>query len=144
MGLGVVGWWSGEEIEGGGETPWFCQCESKSMFDQSQFLRQIDLPYKLRHLASSPPIWFADVFNKPLASCCPTEYLLSCCPSPVTKPCNASVTAPLPHMPHQIPNQDRWIKPFCMKPMNSSACEAGFYFNLLTRQVEPCPDGKIA
>ena len=106
-----------------------------------------NLPYKLRHLSSSPPIWFADVFDKPLASCCPTEYLLSCCPSPITKPCNASVTAP-PRMPQQSPkqspNQDRWRKPFCMKPMNSSACEAGFYFNKLTRQVEPCPDGKIA
>ncbi|KAJ7380835.1 hypothetical protein OS493_007225 [Desmophyllum pertusum] len=81
-----------------------------------------------------------DVFDKPLASCCPTEYLLSCCPSPVTKPCNASVTAP-PHMPQQSPkqspNQDRWRKPFCMKPMNSSACEAGFYFNKRTGQVEP-------
>ncbi|KAL9979697.1 hypothetical protein ACROYT_G017399 [Oculina patagonica] len=82
-----------------------------------------------------------DVFDKPLASCCPTKYLHSCCPDPVTKPCNASVTAPSP-MPQQSPGRrERWTKPFCMKPQNSSACEAGFYFNPVIRKVEPCPDG---
>ena len=34
------------------------------------------------------------------------------------------------------------VKPFCMKPQNSTACEAGFYFDNLAKQVEPCPDGK--
>ena len=30
-----------------------------------------------------------------------------------------------------------------MKPQNSSACEAGFFFNKSLKRLEPCPDGKF-
>ena len=79
---------------------------------------------------------FADVFNKPLSSCCPTEHLQSCCQ--FTKPCNTSVTM----RPRKPQHPGVVVKPFCMKPQNSTACEAGFYFNDVTKHVEPCPDGK--
>ena len=96
----------------------------------------------MRQLLNLLLFWLADVFDKPLASCCPTKYLHLCCPHPITEPCNTSATAP-PPMPQQSLTQERWRKPFCMKPQNSSACEAGFYFNKFTRKVEPCPDGKV-
>lgn len=77
-----------------------------------------------------------DVFTKPPSSCCPTKFLPSCCPPPLTKPCNSSATIrPLK------PQSGVRVKPFCMKPENSTACEAGFYLNSETKQVEPCPDG---
>ena len=86
--------------------------------------------------------WLADVFDKTLSSCCPTKYLHSCCPQPFTEPCNASVTAPSPG-PSKGLGKQGWSKPFCMKPQNSTACEAGFYLDPFTKQVEPCPDGKV-
>ena len=92
---------------------------------------------KMQQFSSYPSLCFADVFNKPLSACCPTEYLHSCCPE-VTKPCNTSATMrPLKPQP-----RGPVVKPFCMKPQNSTACEAGFYFDNLAKQVEPCPDGK--
>ena len=90
----------------------------------------------MQHLSSYPSLCFADVFNKPLSSCCPTQYLPSCCPG-ITKPCNASA-----NVPPLKPQRGVVVKPFCMKPQNSTACEAGFYFDNVRKQVEPCPDGK--
>ena len=93
----------------------------------------------MQQLSSYVSLCIADVFNKPLSSCCPNEHLQSCCPSPFTEPCNSSVT-----IPPLKPQIDVSGKPFCMKPQDSAACEAGFYLDSVTKQVEPCPDGKAS
>lgn len=111
-----------------------CRCNAVVLCGRAAVAKN-DLVATLSYLS----LWFADVFNKPLSSCCPTKYLLSCCPYPVTEPCNASVTVRPPKPPLGVGG-----KPFCMKPQNSTACEAGFYLNNVTKKVEPCPDGKAA
>ena len=83
----------------------------------------------------------ADVFDDLPASCCPAKYVDVCCP--FAKPCNALAATPTPSMMTSSPTQRSGGKPFCMKPQNSSACEAGFFFNKSLKRLEPCPDGKF-
>ena len=83
----------------------------------------------------------ADVFDDLPASCCPAKYVDVCCP--FAKPCNALAVTPTPSMMTSSPTQRSGGKPFCMKPQNSSACEAGFFFNKSLKRLEPCPDGKF-
>lgn len=80
-----------------------------------------------------------DVFDKLPASCCPAKYRDVCCP--FVKPCRSSAAAPTPRVMTSSPTQRSGGKPFCMKPQNSSACEAGFFLNKLSRKLEPCPKG---
>nr|XP_058973128.1 uncharacterized protein LOC131799421 [Pocillopora verrucosa] len=80
-----------------------------------------------------------DVFDDLPASCCPTKYIDVCCP--FAKLCDATAATPTPSMMTSSPTQRSRGKPFCMKPQNSSACEAGFFFNKSLKRLEPCPDG---
>ncbi|PFX16850.1 putative white-brown complex homolog protein 30 [Stylophora pistillata] len=80
-----------------------------------------------------------DVFDELLASCCPAKYRDVCCP--FAKPCSTSAVTPTLSMVTSSPTQRSGGKPFCMKPQNSSACEAGFFFNKLSMKPEPCPKG---
>lgn len=34
------------------------------------------------------------------------------------------------------------VKPFCVHPWNSSACQDGFFYDSYDRKVKPCPAGK--
>ena len=83
----------------------------------------------------------ADTFTEVLADCCPTNHAGICCEA-VTSPCNDTLetTGPLTE-----PSRAAVIagyKPYCMQPWNSSACEAGFYYDPVTQSGKACPNGE--